>query len=348
MGSLSTLPDTMTSLLIAGDVGGTKTDLGIYSLPSGPRAPLARKEFASRRYPSLAAMIRDFVTMVDQRVDQGCFAVAGPVIRGRAQVTNRSWVVEEAGLARELGLKSVCLLNDVEAIARAVPALRPEDLYTLNHGDPVAGGAIAVIAPGTGLGEAFLTWTGGRYHAHPSEGGHADFAPTTDLAIGLLAYLASRVDHVSVERVCSGGSGIPNLYSYLRAAGHAAESPAIARALATAPDRSRFIGESALRRLGGDPLSVATVDLFVSILAAEAANLALKVLATGGVYLAGGIAPQILPLLEGGAFMKAFVRKGRLEELLRRVPVHVIMRRAALPGAAARGLELMAAESESI
>ncbi len=338
----------MAPLLIAGDVGGTKADLGIFSLAGGPRAPLARKEFASRHYLSLAAMVRDFVTMVDQRVDRGCFAVAGPVIRGRAQVTNRSWVVEEAGLARELGLKSVCLLNDVEAIARAVPALRPEDLSTLNHGDPPAGGAMAVIAPGTGLGEAFLTRHGGRYHAHPSEGGHADFAPATDLAIGLLTYLAPRTGHVSVERVCSGGSGIPNLYSYLRAAGHVAESPAIAQALAGAPDRSRFIAESALRRLGADPLCVATLDLFVSILAAEAANLALKVLATGGVYLAGGIAPQILPLLENGAFMKAFVRKGRLEELLRRVPVHVIMRRAALPGAAAHGLELMAAESGSV
>lgn len=345
MGSLRTLPDTVTSLLIVGDVGGTKTDLGVYSLAGGPRAPLARKEFASGRYPSLPAMVRDFLTTVDHHVDQGCFAVAGPVIRGRSQVTNRSWVVEEAGLARALGLRSVCLLNDVEAIARAVPALRPEDLHTLNHGDPVAGGAIAVIAPGTGLGEAFLTWNDGRYHAHPSEGGHADFAPATELAIGLLPYLVPRIGHVSVERVCSGGSGIPNLYSYLRDTGHAAESPAIARDLARAADGSRFIAESALRRPGADPLCVATLDLFVSILATEAANLALKVLATGGLYIAGGIAPKLLPLLEGGRFMEAFLHKGRVGEVLRHVPVHVIMRRAALPGAATRGLELMAAES---
>jgi len=347
MGSPTRLPD-MTPLLIAGDVGGTKTDLGIYSLAGGPRQPLARKELASRCYPSLAAMVRDFVTLVDHRVDRGCFAVAGPVIRGRAQLTNRSWIVEEVGLAQELGLRSVSLLNDVEAIARAVPALLPEDVCTLNQGDPVPGGAIAVIAPGTGLGEAFLTWNGGRYQAHPSEGGHAGFAPATEREIGLLAYLAPRIGHVSVERVCSGGSGVPNLYSYLRDSGHVPESPTIARSLAGTADRSRFIAESALRHSGADPLCAATLELFVSILAAEAANLALKVLATGGLYIAGGIAPQLLPLLEGGRFMEAFMHKGRVADLLSRVPVHVIMRRAALPGAATLGLELMAARSQPV
>jgi glucokinase len=334
----------MTPLLIVGDVGGTKTDLGIYSLAGGPGAPLVRKEFASRRYPTLAAMVRDFLVTADYQVDCGCFAVAGPVIRGRAHITNRSWIVDEVGLAQELGLRSVCLLNDVEAIARAVPALRPEDLHTLNQGDAVPGGAIAVIAPGTGLGEAFLTWNGECYEAHPSEGGHASFAPTTEREIGLLAYLVPRAGHVSVERVCSGRSGVPNLYAYLRDSGDVPESPTIAHALPRAADRSRFIAESALGHPGADPLCAATLELFVSILAAEAANLALKVLATGGLYIAGGIAPQLLPLLAGGRFMEAFMHKGRVAELLSRVPVHVIMQRAALPGAATLGLELMAAE----
>jgi glucokinase len=330
-------------LLLAGDVGGTKTDLGIYSLDGGPRAPLCRGEFPSGRYPSLAVMVRDFLATVDHEVDQGCFAVAGPVIRGGAKLTSLSWVLEETGLARELGLSSVDLLNDVEAIARAVPALRPDDLVALNRGEPVPGGAIAVIAPGTGLGEAFLTWDGARYQAHPSEGGHADFAPATALQTDLLAYLASRVGHVSVERVCSGGAGIPNLYSYLRDGGRVAESPVIAQALAGAADRGRLIGNAALRGQRPDALCAATLELFVAILAAEAGNLALKVLATGGLYVAGGIAPRLLPLLKSPRFMEAFVRKGRVGELMSRVPVHVIMRRAALPGAATRGLELMAA-----
>jgi glucokinase len=200
---------------------------------------------------------------------------------------------------------------------------------------------LAVIAPGTGLGEAFLTWDGIRYRPFPSEGGHADFAPTTELQAGLLVHLLRRFGHVSVERVCS-GPGLFNIYEYLRESGHAPESAEVARGLAAAEERPRIIGEAALRRPAPDPLSRAALEMFVAILGTEAGNLALKVLSTGGVYLAGGIPPRILPALGDGRFMRAFVAKGRLGEVLARVPVYVVALRAALLGAALRGLEIAA------
>jgi glucokinase len=240
-----------------------------------------------------------------------------------------------------LQVRSVHLLNDLEAIAGATSVLGSPDLHPLNTGEPVAGGALAVIAPGTGLGEAFLIWDGTRYRAFPSEGGHADFAPTTELQAGLFVHLLGRFGHVSVERVCS-GPGLLNIYQYLRESGHAPESAEVARGLAAGEDGPRVIGEAALRRPAPDPLSRAALELFVSILGTEAGNLALKVLSTGGLYLAGGIPPRILPALGDGGFMRAFVAKGRMREMLARVPVHVVTLRAALLGAALRGLELAA------
>ncbi len=334
-------------MLLAGDIGGTKTDLGIFSLERGARAPLALAEFSSASYPSLAAMVREFLATTNLEIERACFDVAGPVIAGRAKITNLPWALTEIQLAEELQLKTVHLLNDLEAIARAVPALLAEDLHTINTGEPVPGGTLAVIAPGTGLGEAFLTWDGTRYQAHPSEGGHADFAPTTELEVGLLAYLMPRLGHVSIERVCS-GIGVPNLYDYLRDSGRAPESPELAAKLATVTDRARIIADAALRQPEPDKLCAAAIELFLSILAAEAGNLALKVLATGGVYLGGGIPRRILPALDATRFMQAFAGKGRLGEVLRRVPVHVIMGRAALQGTAMRGLELMAEEATAV
>jgi glucokinase len=328
-------------MLLAGDIGGTKTDLGIYSLERGSRAPLALAAFPSASYPSLAAMVREFLATTDLEIELACFDVAGPVISGRAKVTNLPWALTETQLAEELQLKTVYLLNDLEAIGHAVPGLLPEELHAINAGEPSPGGTLAVIAPGTGLGEAFLTWDGTRYQAHPSEGGHADFAPATELQVDLLAYLLRRLGHVSIERVCS-GIGLPNLYDFLRDSGRVPESPELAARLATATDRARVITDAAVRRPDPDELCAATIDLFASILAAEAGNLALKVLATGGVYIGGGIPPRILPALEPRRFMRAFADKGRLGAVLSRVPVHVIMGRAALTGTAMRGLELMA------
>ena len=201
---------------------------------------------------------------------------------------------------------------------------------------------MAVIAPGTGLGEAFLVWGSGGYIACPSEGGHADFAPGDELQAELLSYLRARYARVGYERVCS-GMGLPNIYDFLRDSGRMAESPALAAELAKAPDRTPLIVQAALREPAGDALCRLTLRSFVSILGAEAGNLALKVFATGGVYIGGGIAPRILPQLEDGAFARAFVNKGRFAQLLEGIPVHVITTRAALLGAAIYGLRQMQA-----
>ncbi len=326
-------------MFLAGDVGGTKTDLMVFSAEAGPRAPVTQAEFSSASYPSLEALVREFLSRVGGPIEGATFGVAGPVIGDRAQITNLPWVIDVATLAQELALESVHLLNDLEATARAVPLLRPDELHTLAPGGPVPGGATAVVAPGTGLGEAFLTWDGSRYRAHPSEGGHADFAPTDPVQVGLLEYLARRYDHVSVERVCS-GLGVPNVYDYLRDSGYAPEPPELAERLAAATDRTPPILSAALDPTEHYPLCVGTLETFVTILGAEAGNLALKVLATGGVYLAGGIPPRILPSLEDGRFLRAFHRKGRFAELLERVPVHVVVQSAALLGAAIDSLEV--------
>jgi glucokinase len=328
-------------LLLAGDIGGTKTALAVFSAEQGPRAPLYQAEFPSAGYASLGVMVREFLAEANLTVERASLAVAGPVIAGSSKVTNLSWRLGEAELTAELQLRSVHLLNDLKAIAGAIPAVRPGELHQLNAGEPVAGGALAVIAPGTGLGEAFLIWDGTRYRAFPSEGGHADFAPTSELVAGLLLHLLRRFDHVSVERVCS-GPGMVNIYQYLRESGHAPESTELARGLATTENGPRLIGEAALREPDTDPLSHAAIELFVSILGAEAGNLALKVLSTGGLYLAGGIPQRIIPALGDGRFMRAFVAKGRLGDMLARVPVYVVTLRAALLGAALSGLEIAA------
>jgi glucokinase len=221
-----------------------------------------------------------------------------------------------------------------------VPFLEAADLHTLNEGQPAPGGVIAVIAPGTGLGEAFLTWDGSRYRAHASEGGHTDFAPTNALEAGLLRYLLGRFEHVSYERVCS-GRGLPNIYAYLKDSGYAEEPPWLAEQLASVEDPNPIIVNAALYGERPCELCVAMLNTFVSILGTEAGNLALKVLATGGVYLGGGIPPRILPALEQEEFIEAFRRKGRMSDLLARVPVHVILNpKVALLGAACHGLEL--------
>lgn len=325
-------------MLLAGDIGGTKTDLAIYSPEAGPRHPLAEAEYRSGRYPSLEAMVREFLAATTFPVTWACFDVAGPVIDGDAKITNLPWDLSESRLADALNLRVVHLLNDLEAVARAVPALLPEDLVTLNVGEPVEHGALAVIAPGTGLGEAFLIWDGAGYQAFPSEGGHAEFAPATEHEVGLLVALLKHRDHVSVERVCS-GPGLVALYEYLRSVGVAPEGPDVARQLAAVPEHAPIIAKAGLRETP-DPLSAATLAMFAEILGAEAGNLALKVLSTGGVYIAGGVAPHMLSILQRGDFLHAFVRKGRMAELMGRMPVHVVMRQAAIFGAAIRGLEL--------
>jgi glucokinase len=326
-------------MLIAGDIGGTKTDLAIFSSEAGPHAPLVQERVRSADYSSLQAIVKEFLAKAKKPVDRACFAVAGPVIGGRVKTTNLPWVVEESSLADELNinLKSVHLMNDLEAIARAIPILRPSDVHTINTGEPVPGGAIAVIAPGTGLGESFLTWDGSRYMAHSSEGGHSDFAPTDGRQIRLLEYMLKLFDHVSFEHVCS-GIGIPNIYRYLRDVEHLSENPQVAKLIDSAADPTVVIVDQALDPANPSKLCAATIDLFVSILASEAGNLALKFLATGGVYLAGGVALHTLQVIKEPVFMQRFNRKGRFAEFMGRIPIHVVVTPAGLAGAAAYGL----------
>jgi glucokinase len=327
-------------LLIAGDIGGTKTELAIFSKEGGPHFPLAQERFHSADYPSLEAIVKDFLTKTKTTVNCACFAIAGPVIDGRVKTTNLPWVMEETGLAQALNLAphAVHLINDLEAIARSIPVLRPNDIETINVGEEIPKGAIAVIAPGTGLGESFLTWDSSCYIAHSSEGGHADFAPTDDGQIRLLQYMRTKFDHVSFEHVCS-GIGIPYIYSYLSEVERMVESPEVHELISKANDASVVIIEHAVGSEHPSKLCCKTIDMFVSILASESGNLALKVLATGGVYMAGGVASNLLPALHGPAFMQSFIRKGRFAELMAKIPIHVIVSMAGLTGAAVSGLE---------
>lgn len=324
-------------MLIAGDIGGTKTLLALYSPEQGPRKPVADKLYHSADYKSLDDIVRAFVTETGAKARAACFDVAGPVISGRAHLTNLPWNMEEEAMQQALGLERVTLLNDLKAVAYAVPRLEDEDLHVINPGVPEPNGQIAVVAPGTGLGEAFLVWDGTQYIAGASEGGHSDFGPNDDMQAELWRALRKKFGHVSLERVCS-GIGIPNIYDFLRDSGFAPEAPAFATQLSDAHDRTPLIMEAAEE--GTDnKLAAKTLELFVAILAAEAGNLALKFLASGGVYLAGGIPPRIVPQLDAEQFMTAFANKGRFDKLLRNIPVKVVTSNAALVGAAAYGLD---------
>jgi glucokinase len=323
-------------MILAGDIGGTKTAIGIYSEEVGPHTPIEEDTFHSADYPSLEAIAKQFLAKTGLRVDSACFGVAGPLIAGRVKTTNLPWIVDEAVIAKELRIGSVHLLNDLEAIAFAVPELRSQDLETLSSGKPVERANIGVIAPGTGLGEAFLTWEDGKYRAHGSEGGHSDFAPTDDIQIRLLKFMRVRFDHVSYERVCS-GVGIPHVYDFFGADELVPETAEVSARIAAAGDRTREIIKAAF-----DPTPSlrcrAAIDTVISIMGSEAGNLALKVLATGGIYIAGGIPLHILPALRGPRFLQSFRRKGRFSELMDRIPVHLIVSHVGLTGAAAFGL----------
>jgi glucokinase len=328
-------------MLIAGDIGGTKTLLALYSAARGAREPLVEKEYPSAAFPGLEQMVRIFLTETGATARAACFDVAGPVLAGHAKLTNLPWILDETALAAGLGLERVILLNDLQAVAYAVPRLEPRELHVLNVGRPMPTGPIAVIAPGTGLGEAFLIWSGRAYVPCASEGGHADFAPASAEQADLWRYVAQRYGHVAYERVCS-GSGIPNIVDFLRDQAGLAESADLAASLAAARDRTPLIVHAAMKAAEANPLCVRAIDLFIEILAAEAGNLALKVLATGGVYLAGGMPLRVLPRLDDPRFMRAFTGKGRFAGLLGDIPVSVVRTgAAALLGAAQHGLDAL-------
>ncbi len=302
-------------MILAGDIGGTNTRLAL--VDGDPRAPVALEIYPSGDHASLEEMVRAFLAAHPAGIAAACFGVAGPVRDGHVDVTNLVWPVDGASLAAAVGLERVLLLNDLEANAWGIPVLGLDDFHVLNEGRADARGNAAVCSAGTGLGEAGLYWDGESHHAFACEGGHADFAPLSDAQEGLREFLAREYGHVSYERVCS-GIGLVNIYRYLAGGCDLAAAEISRLALA-----------------GTDGTAVAALDLMVEIYGAEAGNLALKLMATGGVYLGGGIPPRILPKLEAGSFMRAFTDKGRFVDLLAAVPVRVILNdRTALMGAA--------------
>jgi glucokinase len=318
-------------MILAGDIGGTNSRLAGFAMESAHLKPVVEETFPSRAYASLDEVVRTFVAAHDLHVAHACFGIAGPVRHGRSDAINLAWVVDAQQLARELGLATVWLINDLEANAYGAVALAPEDLATLNAGSPQAEGNAAVIAAGTGLGEAGLYWDGKQHWPFASEGGHASFAPADAMQVELLQYLQQQFDHVSWERVLS-GPGLYNIYAFLRDTRRGVEPAWLTEELRQG-DPAAAISRAALA--GACELCVQALDLFVALYGAEAGNLALKVMATGGVFVGGGIAPKIIDKLKEPIFMRAFRTKGRLQPILEAIPVRVILdEKTALYGAA--------------
>ncbi len=350
-------------MIVAGDIGGTKTYLGLFDWQETRVAPIREEKFWNADFESFEDVLEEFLqppasadegdgeeaddTGVDEDAPQisptmplraACFGVAGPIVDNRCRATNLPWTIDGHALTETLNTSCVHLLNDVEAMAYGVLILEPEETEVV-HGERQEDGTKVLIAPGTGLGEAVLYWDGERYHALPSEGGHASFAPTTDLEIDLLRYLRTSFLHVSFERVLS-GNGLHGIYQFLRDT-KKNEPTWFAERLPTG-DPAALIAEAGLA--GKPDICVQALDVFVSVLAEEAGNFALKTLARGGVYLGGGIPPKIIDKLRDQRFSQAFISKGRYKRLLSSIPVHVITNdKAALLGAASVAARLDAA-----
>jgi glucokinase len=334
-------------MLLAGDIGATKTRLGIFRSGSDPRSPLTGMVvFENALYPDLETIVVEFLETAGTEIKGACFGVAGPVTGNAAAITNLPWIVDGKKLGRVLNIPSVRIVNDLFATAQAVPFLLPKELHTLNKGNPAPYGNMAVIAPGTGLGEAFLIWDGKSYRCCPSEGGHSDFAPNNALEMELLRHLEKQWPHVSYDRICS-GRGLPEIYRFLKNK-YRVEVPAwFSEQLDAAADPAPLIVDAAFTENEPSGLCQKSLEMFSSILGAEAGNLALKVLALKGVYVAGGLPPRILPLLDDGKFMKAFLAKGRMSGLMAPVPVHVVLNpAAAFMGAAVCGFGALSGGAE--
>jgi glucokinase len=320
------------NLILAGDIGGTKTQLAIFSLQGEKLQSQLKKTFPSKQYSGLEPVVEEFLAGQQVSLSRACFGIAGPVLNGRVNPPNLPWVVDAAKIAQRFNLDSATLLNDLESAAYGIFTLEPEELFALNEGVSGRRGNKVLIAAGTGLGESTLYDDGRDYHPSASEGGHGDFAPTDETQIDLLRYLIKKFGHVSYERVVS-GPGIANIYDFLRDSGRHEEPDWIREKISTAEDASVAISQEGLA--GSSPLCVEALNLFVSVYGAEAGNLALRGKATGGVYIGGGIAPKILAKLKDGTFIRAFLDKGRYRELLSDMPVQVILNdQAALQGAA--------------
>lgn len=318
--------------VLAGDIGGTKTRLAIIEV-TGTQVQVEREaDFPSRQFSTFEALLGEFLAG-KQAPERAAFGIAGPV-RGRAvHTTNLPWYIEADALQQRFGFKVCTLLNDLEATACGLPALGAGDLLTLQQGEPDASGNAAVIAAGTGLGEAGLYWDGRQHHPYATEGGHTSFSPQNELEMALLQYLQRRYGHVSWERVVS-GMGLADLHDFLRSYRNAPMPQWLMEEMRDG-DAAAAISRAALA--GSDEVCIETLDCFVRLYGAEAGNLALKTMSRGGVYVGGGIAPKILPLLRRDLFMQAFLNKGRMRPLLEAMPVHVILHdRVALYGPALR------------
>ncbi|PYX49620.1 MAG: glucokinase [Acidobacteria bacterium] len=318
-------------MILAGDIGGTNARLAYFQPTNGHLRLISERTFPSREHSELGEIVTRFLDDSGTRPEAACFGIAGPVRNGRVETSNLPWVIEQARLAKQIHLPATLLINDLEASAWGIGALADTDLVSLNRGSRPALGNQAVIAPGTGLGEAGLFWDGSRHQVFACEGGHTDFGPQGDLQIELVRYLQGRFGHVSYERILS-GPGLVNVYEFLRDQGCGKESSEFSAALKTG-DPAAVISKAALDR--SQDLAEKALDLWIAVYGAEAGNLALKVMATGGLFLAGGISPKILSKLKGPIFMDAFVTKGRLRPLLEAVPVEVVTNeKAGLLGAA--------------
>jgi glucokinase len=317
-------------MILAGDIGGTNARLAYFQPQDGHLQLISERVYPSREHSELGEIVTEFLKDTGTRPEVACFGIAGPVHNGRVETSNLPWIIEQSRLAKQIQLPATLLINDLEASAWGIAALGPQDLLPLNR-VPDAIGNRAVIAPGTGLGEAGLFWNGSEHQVFACEGGHADFAPQGDLQIELLRFLASRYGHVSYERVLS-GPGLVNVYEFLREKGSGDEPAGFAAQLGQG-NAAAAISQAALN--GTNRLAEQALDLWLSVYGAEAGNLALKAMATGGIYLAGGISPKILPKLTGPLFMSAFLDKGRLRPVLESILVQVITNdKAGLLGAA--------------
>ncbi len=334
--------------LLAGDIGGTKTILRL--VQADGNIALYEQRFVSGDYADLVPMVKAFLAAspVAAQPQAACFAIAGPVVNNRSQLTNLAWSLGGDRIAEELGLKTVELINDFAAVGYGVLGLTSDDLYTLQPGAPDATAPIAIIGAGTGLGQGFLINCGGQYQVFPSEGGHADFAPRSELEFQLLHYLLEKhaISRVSVERVVS-GQGIVSIYQFLRDRNFATESAELAQVVrnweqgagkrSELPDPAAAISKAAIT----DRLAGRTMEIFIDAYGAAAGNLALKLLPYGGLYVAGGVTAKNMPLIRDGSFLSAFSHKGRMSLLLDKVPVHLVTNQSAgLIGAALRAAQI--------
>ena len=322
-------------MILAGDVGGTKVHLALYNFTAGRLAAVRDSKFPAAQFASLDEVVNAFLPDSEEKrqIVAACFGCPGPVRDGRLKLTNLPWTLDARELQRFLGIEHISLINDLEANAYGIPELGPESIFTLHPGDPGARGHQGLIAAGTGLGEALMIWDGKVHRPVASEGGHCDFAARTDREVALLQHLRHTLNgRVSFERVVS-GLGIKNVYGYLRDVEKLDEPGWLKHRLAT-EDPNTVIGTCA--EDGSSSICFETMKIFSAAYGAETGNIALKVLASGGMYLGGGIAPKILKTLQNGAFMAAFLDKGRLSPLLQSIAVRVILDdTCALLGAAA-------------